>query len=103
MRAVRRTIVATGLMLSVASGAAFAQQTRKALNNPAPAYPELAEKLHLKGSVKVKLVIGADGTIKDTQFQGGNPVLVDAVARALKEWKYAPAGSESTVSLEFKF
>ncbi|HYL85062.1 MAG TPA: energy transducer TonB [Candidatus Angelobacter sp.] len=103
MRAVRRAVAVTGLMLSVAGGAVFAQQARKALSNPAPQYPELAERLHLKGSVKVTLVIGADGHIKDTQFQGGNPVLVDAVAKALKEWKYAPANSESTMSLEFKF
>jgi hypothetical protein len=53
--------------------------------------------------VKVKLVIGADGAIKETQFLGGNPVLVDAVGKALKEWKYAPASSESTLMLEFKF
>lgn len=103
MRAVQRTIAGTALLLSVAGGAAIGQQSRKALNNPPPAYPELAEKLHLKGTVKVKLVIGADGAIKETQFLGGNPVLVDAVSKALKEWKYAPASAESTQLLEFKF
>jgi outer membrane biosynthesis protein TonB len=103
MRAVSRTIALTSLSVFVAGGTVLGQQARKAVSNPPPAYPELAEKLHLKGTVKVKLVIGADGAIKETQFLGGNPVFVDAVGKALKEWKYAPASSESTLMLEFKF
>ena len=103
MRVVRKTIAVTSLMLSFAGGAVFAQQARKVLSNPTPEYPDLAKKLHLTGSVKVTVVIAPDGHIKDTQFQGGNPVLVDAVQKALKDWKYAPANTESAASLEFKF
>jgi TonB family protein len=103
MRAVQRTIAITGLMLALTGGSTLGQQPRKALFNPTPQFPELARRMHLTGSVKVTLVIGPDGLIKDTQFHGGHPVLVEAVQKALKEWKYAPASSESTVLLEFKF
>jgi len=103
MRAVQKTIAMTGLLLAFTGGTVFAQQTRKALFSPTPVYPELARRMHLTGSVKVTLTVGADGLIKDTQFQGGHPVLVEAVQKALKEWKYAPASSESTILLEFKF
>jgi hypothetical protein len=30
-------------------------------------------------------------------------VLVDSVKETLKDWKYAPAGSETTTALEFDF
>ena len=92
-----------GLLLALTSGTVSAQQIRKALFNPSPVYPELARKLHISGSVKVNLVIGADGLIKDTQFQGGHPLLVEAVQKALKDWKYAPASSETEMLVEFKF
>jgi len=49
------------------------------------------------------VVIGADGRIKEKNFIGGHPVLVNAVEETLKNWKYAPAGGETTTQLEFNF
>jgi len=103
MRAVCRTIAITGLLLAFAGGTVSAPQARKALYSPSPIYPELAQRLHIAGSVKVTLTVGADGLIKDTQFHGGHPLLVEAVQKALKEWKYAPASSETEILVEFKF
>lgn len=103
MRAVQRTIAVTGLLFAITGGAVSAQQARKALFNPTPMYPELARRMHLTGIVKVTLIVGADGLVKDAQFQGGHPVLVEAVQKTVKDWKYAPASSESAIPLEFKF
>ncbi|HXY24658.1 MAG TPA: energy transducer TonB [Candidatus Acidoferrum sp.] len=103
MRAVQRTIAITGLLLALTGGTVSAQQVRKALSNPPPVYPELAQRLHISGSVKVTLIVGPDGLIKETQFHGGHPLLVEAVQKALKEWKYAPASTESAILVEFKF
>ncbi len=80
-----------------------AQESRKVLSNPAPVYPEIARKLLLTGVVKVQVVIAPDGKIKSTNVVGGHPVLVKAVEDALKNWKYAPASSETTTQLEFNF
>jgi TonB family protein len=103
MRAVRRTIAIAGLVLCLAGGTVLGQQPRKVLSNPTPVYPELAKKMHLSGSVKVTVTIGPDGKIKETEFHGGHPVLVDSVEAALKNWRYAPASSETTQLIEFKF
>ena len=59
--------------------------------------------MNINGVVKVELVIGADGAIKSAKVLGGHPVLADAVQRALKNWKYAPGSSETTMQLEFRF
>ena len=80
-----------------------AQEGRKVISNPAPIYPETARSLHIRGAVKVQVVIATDGHIKDTKVIGGHPLFVVSVQDALKSWKYAPANSESTVLLEFSF
>ena len=103
MQAGRFASAALGLILSLAATTLVGQQSRKVLSNPEPEYPELAKRMNLTGVVKVTLVIGTDGLIKNVQVQGGHPVLVDSVEKALKKWKYAPSTSETTAQVEFKF
>ena len=95
------TLLAMTLGLGV--GNLQAQEGRKVLSNPVPVYPEVARRLHLTGVVKVQVVIGADGRIKDKNVIGGHPILVSAVEDTLKNWKYAPASGETTTQLEFNF
>jgi TonB family protein len=89
--------------LSLTAPRMSAQENRKALASPTPAYPEVARRLHLAGTVKVQVVIGMDGRIKEVKVIGGHPVLVDAVQETLKNWKYAPASGETTTQLQFNF
>jgi TonB family protein len=103
MRGVLRIMFIVGLFLALTGAPVHGQVTRKALSSPAPAYPDLAKKMHLTGVVKVTLTVGPDGQIKSAEFQGGHPVLIEAVQIALKDWKYAPASSESKILVEFKF
>jgi TonB family protein len=103
----KRGRILGGALLAMALGLGVAnlqaQEGRKVLSNPVPTYPEVARKLHLAGTVKVQVVIGADGRIKETSFIGGHPLLVNSVEDALKNWKYAPASAETTKQLEFNF
>ena len=78
-------LLAMALSLGVAN--LQAQEGRKALSNPAPAYPEVAKRLRLVGTVKVQILIAVDGRIKEKTFIGGHPVLVNAVEETLKNWK----------------
>lgn len=80
-----------------------AQEARKALYSPTPTYPETARQFRLSGVVKVQVLIAPDGQIKDVKVIGGHPLLVNAVEDALKNWKYAPASSETTATLVFNF
>lgn len=80
-----------------------AQEERKIISTPTPIYPQLAKRLNLTGVVKIKAVISADGQVKEAQVVGGHPLLVDAALDALKRWRYAPAKTETTVVLEFRF
>jgi len=80
-----------------------AQQSRKSLATPAPVYPDVAKRLNLEGTVRIAAAMGPNGQIKETKAVGGHPVLVDSVLKALHDWKYEKASSETTVQLEFKF
>jgi outer membrane biosynthesis protein TonB len=103
MRAAQRIMAIAGLALMLIGMPVCAQSARKVISNPEPVYPELAKKMHLTGVVKVVVVIGPEGQIKTMDFQGGHPLLIESVQTALKQWKYAPASSESKILLEFKF
>jgi protein TonB len=94
-------LLAMALSLGVANSQA--QDSRKVLSNPVPAYPDIARRMRLSGVVKVQVVIGADGRIKEKNFIGGHPILVNAVEETLRNWKYAPASGETTTQLEFNF
>ena len=80
-----------------------AQDGRKALNNPEPPYPEVARRLRLAGIVKVQVTIAPDGHVKETKITGGHPIFVNSVEETLKNWKFAPASTETTTTLEFSF
>jgi TonB family protein len=100
----------TGL-LALATAAAFhpspamaqGELTRKTKTKVAPAYPPLAKRMNITGTVKVLVVVSPNGSLKDTKVVGGNPLLVNAAMDALKKWKFEPADSESTGTVEFKF
>jgi len=93
-----------GMVLASALFAVYAAaDTRKPVVNPDPEYPEIARRMNISGTVKVELVIAADGTIKSAKVLGGHPLLADSVQKALRKWKYAPGASETTMQLDFKF
>jgi TonB family protein len=96
-----RTFFAMALILTALN--LPAQDTRKLISGPTPTYPEVAKRIGLIGVVKVQVVIGQDGKIKETKVTGGHPLLVSSVEETLKNWKYAPASTETTTTLEFRF
>jgi TonB family protein len=99
-----RKWVAFGMLVwSLFATTAPAQEGRKLISQPAPAYPEVAKHARLSGTVKVEVLIAPDGTVKNVRVIGGHPLFVDATLEALKKWKYAPSNAEVTAALEFNF
>jgi len=76
---------------------------RKVKSKVSPQYPELARKLNLSGTVKVEVVISANGTVKSTKIIGGHPLLVESAVDAIKRWRYEPASADTTTVVEFHF
>jgi TonB family protein len=99
MKVALRLAVLTLLLAS----ASHAQEGRKVLRNPSPAYPALAKRMNLSGAVKIKAVVAADGTVKQVEVVGGNPLFAEAAVDAAREWRYEPGKTETPIELEFRF
>src|SRR6201988_1191888 len=93
------------LLVALLAGgmSATAQTERKVTHREEPDYPELAKNLNLHGTVKLKIWISPDGTVRRLEYVGGHPVLAEAALKAVKSWKYAVAAKESTQLVEVKF
>jgi TonB family protein len=76
---------------------------RRAKSKVQPAYPDLARKMNISGTVKVEVVVLPNGTVKDARVVGGHPVLATAAVDAAKKWRFEPASTESTGIIDFKF
>ena len=79
------------------------ESTRKLKSSVSPEYPELARRLNLKGIARVTVTVAPDGRVISAKELGGNPVLVDALIRAVKKWKYEPAAKETVLEVKFEF
>jgi TonB family protein len=82
----------------------FAQEgNRKLHSGPTPEYPALARKLNIHGIARVRFTITKDGKVKNVKEVGGSPVLVAALAEAVKKWKYEFASTENEAETKFDF
>jgi len=50
----------------------------------------MARSARITGTVRMKAVIGTDGTIKNLTAISGHPMLVDAAMNAVRQWVYKP-------------
>ena len=58
--------------------------------------------MNLGGTVRIVASIAADGSAKKGEGLGGSPLLIQAAASAVSQWKFAPGGqSTETVELHF--
>lgn len=76
---------------------------RRLLDRSAAIYPELARNLALQGVVKVDALVAPDGSVKSVNVKGGHPVLAQAAANTVRQWRWEPAAHESHEMVEIKF
>jgi TonB family protein len=92
--------------VSIHAGAQQAQNEaliRRAKTKVQPAYPDLARRMNIVGTVKVEVVVSPNGTVKDAHVVGGHPVLAGAALDAAKKWRFEPSATESSGVIDFKF
>ena len=55
-----------------------------------PPYPMIAKQIRLQGTVVLRAMVGADGTIDQIQVVSGHPILAQAALEAVRQWRYRP-------------
>ena len=92
------------LVLSLAGAqTANDEGKRKRKTKTAVTYPDLARRMNISGKVKIEVVITSDGRVRSAKAIGGHPILVQCCLETVKDWKYEPAGEETTQIVEFEF
>ena len=74
-----------------------------------PTYPKQATARKLHGSVVLQAIINKQGKVDSLQLVSGDPVLAQAAAAAVKQWRYKPyshngepADFQTRVTVDFK-
>jgi len=97
------SVMATGPGYVGAQTAQSDEMVRRAKSKVQPAYPELAHKMNISGTVKIEVTVAPNGTVKEAHVVGGHPVLATAALEAAKKWRFEPAAAESSGIIDFKF
>ncbi len=95
--------VFASIMLSGVPSSPAQETTRKVLKRVEPQYPSILRKRGIGGVVRLRVVVKADGTVRDMEVVGGNPILADSAQRAVKQWVFAPGSLDSTVEVTVVF
>jgi len=63
-------------------------QAARILRRVAPVYPRDAVAAHISGTVRLHVIIGKDGSMKQLEIVSGPPALREAAFDAVRQWKY---------------
>ncbi len=77
--------------------------SRKAKTKVAAVYPDLAKRMNITGTVKIEVLVAANGTVKTAKVLGGHPLLANAAVDAVRKWRFEAASEETSGVVEFKF
>jgi len=82
---------------------------KRITRHPEPAYPEIARKAGIEGTVRLQVRLTQDGRIEVMKLLEGDTVLADAAIGAVKQWRGRPVWMDgkpvdviSTVTFKFK-
>jgi TonB family protein len=67
------------------------------------AYPTVAKRLKITGSVLLNATVEPDGKVKAVNTIMGNGMLAEAAKEAVVKWKFAPAEQETIEEVEIVF
>jgi TonB family protein len=65
-------------------------QAARIRNKVPPVYPDAARQARIEGAVKLRAIIGKDGTITQLEVISGHPLLVQPALDAVRQWVYEP-------------
>jgi len=73
------------------------------LNTRILSYPAIALQMSLHGTVRLRVWVTPQGTVRKVEYIGGHPLLAESAVKAVKDWRFEPASRETTELLEIKF
>jgi len=100
-------LVVGAALVAASAGVSIAQEvvlnSRKALKMVAVQYPSVLKSRGIGGTVKLRVQVNANGTVKDVQVLGGNPILSECSVKAMKQWLFVAAEKDEAIELSVVF
>jgi TonB family protein len=82
----------------------YAQETKHKILKKVPVeYPQLLKERGIQGDVRLKVFIKPDGSVKDMEVLGGNPILAESAQKSVRQWKFSPLNSDSNLEVVVHF
>ena len=82
----------------------YAQDTKHKILKKVPVeYPQILKAKGIQGTVRLKVFIKPDGSVKGVELLGGNPILAECAEKSVRQWKFSPLNSDSNVEIVVHF
>ena len=92
------------LVMLVYASVGYAQETHHKILKKVPVtYPQALKDKGIQGDVRLKVYIKQDGSVKNTELLGGNPILAESAQKSVGQWKFSPGSSETTEEVVVHF
>lgn len=76
---------------------------RKILKKVPVQYPIVLKIKGIGGTVRLKVFVKPDGSVRDTEVLGGSAILAESAQRSVGQWKFSQASSETTMEVSVVF
>jgi TonB family protein len=101
-----RGMLAGAVLLAASAALSAAQEVvfnRRALKMVAVQYPSVLKVRGIGGTVKLRVQVNANGTVRDVQVMGGNPILSDCSVKAVKQWLFVASEKDESIEISVVF
>jgi len=76
---------------------------RRLVTRVEPDYPDTLKRLNIGGTVRLQVSIAPKGNVDTVEVLGGNPILGESAAAAVKQWVYSASRSRTIAELSIPF
>ena len=76
---------------------------RKVVKKAPVAYPSILKSKGIGGVVRLRVFVKPDGTVRDTEVVGGNPILVESAQKSVMQWKFSAGSTETVMEISVVF
>jgi TonB family protein len=91
------------VMLSCMSVGYAQDAVRKIVKKVPVAYPSVLKMKGIGGTVRLKVFIKPDGSVRDTEVLGGSAILAESAQKSVSQWKFSPNSSETVMEVSIVF
>jgi TonB family protein len=91
------------LLFCALPGNAQDNNSRKVVKKAPVQYPSILKSKGIGGVVRLRVFVKSDGTVRDTEVIGGNPILAESAQKSVGQWKFTAASSETTLEVSVLF